>query len=373
MPFVMVAIRNLGRRPLRTILAAGGVALAVASWIALLGLVRGHVLAWEQNLTAAGTDLFASRKGAIELMSTSIPETVGGQLARLPGVRDAAGELIDMVGLDSGQTVLVSGRPTDSYLWTSLHLVSGRLPASSAPSDVAVGAGIAGELNLRPGDRIALAGHALVVSGIVHPVGALTSHMLFLPLPVMQRLLDRTGVVTIVNVRLTGDLDAAGAARFIEAARVAFPELTFIEARAIGEQNPLLRALDALAWSVSTVALVMGLAGVLNALLMSVTERVREMGILSAVGWSPARIIGLIASEGLLLGTAGSLAGSALGIAALHAIGASRRVGGLIEVHVAPLLVLEAIVAAIALAGLGSLYPAWHATRLAPVDALRHE
>jgi putative ABC transport system permease protein len=117
----------------------------------------------------------------------------------------------------------------------------------------------------------------------------------------------------------------------------------------------------------------MGFVGVLNALMMSVTERVREIGILSSLGWKPSRIVALVVSEGLVLAAVGSGVGAGLGLGALRALGASSRVGGLIEVRVAPLLIVEAVAAAIVMGAVGSLYPALYATRLSPVEALRHE
>jgi putative ABC transport system permease protein len=106
---------------------------------------------------------------------------------------------------------------------------------------------------------------------------------------------------------------------------------------------------------------------------MSVTERVREIGILAAVGWNAGRVIALIVCEGLMLAGAGSLAGAAGGVAALNLLAAVPRVAGLIEPAVTARLIIEVTVAAVVLGGLGSLYPAWHAARLRPVEALKHE
>jgi len=64
---------------------------------------------------------------------------------------------------------------------------------------------------------------------------------------------------------------------------------------------------------VSTMAAIIGCLVLLNTLLMSVTERTREIGVLSAVGWSPRRILGMIVLEGLLLSAAGGLLGIGLG------------------------------------------------------------
>jgi putative ABC transport system permease protein len=373
MSFLALTFRNVVRRPLRAILSAGGVALSVASFIALIGLARGHARAWERTLAGQGTDVVVARRGAVELMSTSLEEGLGAQLEGMPGVRAAAGELLDLVGLDSGQTIVISGRPPDSFLWTSLQMVQGRLPLGNEAMSVAVGQGLADALAIGVGGRVEAEGTSFVVTGIVRPVGALTSHMIFMPLPRMQEFFHRRGVVTIFNLRLEASMRAEDIPARLTTIAHRFPNLTFTEAHAIAGQNPILKLADALAWSVSVVALLIGLAGVLNTLLMSVTERVREIGILAAVGWNAGRVIALIVCEGLMLAGAGSLAGAAGGVAALNLLAAVPRVAGLIEPAVTARLIIEVTVAAVVLGGLGSLYPAWHAARLRPVEALKHE
>jgi len=372
MSFLALAFRNVTRRPLRAALAAGGVALSVAAFIALIGLSRGHARAWERTISGQGTDVVVARRGAVELMSTSLDEALGPRLSTALGVRDAAGELLDIVALDSGQTVVISGRHPDTFLWTSLQLVEGQLPAESRGLSVAIGKGLADALAIHPGGHIDAEGYKFTVTGIVRPVGALTSHMVFMPLRQMQTVFHRAGVVTIFNLRLHASSGPV-AADTLEGLAGQFPHLTFTEAHAIADENPILKMADALAWSVSVVALLIGLAGVLNTLLMSVTERVREIGILSAVGWHAARLVGLIVCEGLVLAGAGSVIGAAAGLGALQGLAILPRVAGLIEPAVTVRLVAEVIAAAIALGGIGSLYPAWHAARLRPVEALKHE
>jgi putative ABC transport system permease protein len=373
MPFFLLALRNLARRPLRAGLAASGVGLAVASVVTLVGLARGHARAWEHSLQEQGTDVMVSRKGAVELLSTSIEEDVGEQLARLPGVRGVASELLDLISLDSGQSVILSGRPTGSYLWTSLEMTEGKLPPAASTSAVALGQGVAEALGLHSGDAISVEGHRLTITGVVRAAGALPSHMLFVPLPEMQRMLHRVGAVTMFSLRLDPSTSPVRMAAFLQDAARAFPDLTFAPARDVAASNPVLKAAGALAWSVSVVALLMGLVGVLNTLLMSVSERVREIGILSAIGWQPSRVMSLIVIEGLMLAVAGGVVGIAVGLVALRALVASPHVSGLIEPAVTLGLLGEVAIATVAVGGLGSLYPAWRATRLSPVAALKHE
>lgn len=373
MTLATLALRNLARRPLRAGLAACGVALAVASFIALLGIARGHARAWERNLAASGTDVLASRKGAIDLLSTSVNEDAGTKIAGLTGVSAVGGELLDLVALDSGASVLVSGRPPASYLWTSLQLIEGRLPPRHASSEIAIGSGLASAMKLRTGSHLSLDGQRLLITGIVGANSALMSHTVYMPLLEMQRLVHRAGVVTIFNVRLRRPLTEERLDAFVRAASRRLPDLTFTATESIQDENPVLRAANALAWAVSVVALAMGLVGVINALLMSVTERIREIGVLAAVGWPSSRVLALIMCEGLLMASIGSIFGVGIGYLALRALTAAPQVAGLLEPEVGVRVAIEVVIATVLLGGVGGLYPAWRATQLPAVQALKHE
>ena len=71
-----LALRALARRPVRSGLTALGIGLAVASFIALLGLARRLEQAWTRSLAERGTHVMAVRKGAVEILTTSVDQAV---------------------------------------------------------------------------------------------------------------------------------------------------------------------------------------------------------------------------------------------------------------------------------------------------------
>jgi putative ABC transport system permease protein len=105
---------------------------------------------------------------------------------------------------------------------------------------------------------------------------------------------------------------------------------------------------------------------------MSVTERTREIGILSAVGWNPVRILSMIVLQGLILAAIGTVLGLVLGVAALKAFLTDPTLRGIIEPGISLRVVIEALVASVLLGGVGGLYPAWRAARAHPVESLRY-
>ena len=129
------------------------------------------------------------------------------------------------------------------------------------------------------------------------------------------------------------------------------------------------RVLALLLAAVASVSLVVGGIGIMNIMLVSVTERTREIGLRMAVGARTRDILGQFLVEAVTLSLLGGLAGIALGLAT--AFGIAEFAGW--RIHVAPQSVLLAAAFAAAIGVLFGLYPARKAARLNPVEALRYE
>jgi putative ABC transport system permease protein len=139
------------------------------------------------------------------------------------------------------------------------------------------------------------------------------------------------------------------------------------------------RLIDLMTVFIKAILVAVVLISILNVMMMSVYERVREIGTLMAIGTTPGKIAQLFLAEGFILGLVSSIAGAALGvgvIAALHATKVSFLFGMGQLIVLAPTIgpgqVVAACLIVVAIAALASLHPAMKAARLEPVDALRH-
>jgi putative ABC transport system permease protein len=120
---------------------------------------------------------------------------------------------------------------------------------------------------------------------------------------------------------------------------------------------------------ITGVGLTIAILSIVNVMLMSVTERTVEFGILRANGWSRKNVMSLVTLESAVLGIVGGFLGSVGGWVAVQII--NRTFGERAQLHASLFLILFAIVFSTALGMLGGLYPAWRAARMSPMDAIR--
>jgi putative ABC transport system permease protein len=129
----------------------------------------------------------------------------------------------------------------------------------------------------------------------------------------------------------------------------------------------------AMAFLTSAIALVIGLFGVMNTMVMAVHERTQEIGILRAVGWRGSRIMRMIVGESLVLCMLATVVGSGLGVLAARAVLLIPAVRSLIEPSYSVDIFVRGLVVAVLVALVGAAYPALRAVRLTPMEALRYE
>ena len=373
MRFAALPLRNLRRRPARTLFTGLGVAVGLGTFLALIGLSRGFERTWTRGLVERGTHVLAVRHGAMEILTGALDQGLAPRLRAVPGVAGVSPELMDLYTVPGGRPVLLSGWEPGSYLWRTLTLDRGAAPAAGDSAGVVIGQAVAELLHREVGDTLGVLGGRFVVRGVARPNSVMGSNTVFLLLPALQRQAGRAGKVNVFNLRLAHPASERRTRATLARLRGTFPELTFSETDQVAEGNEMMRMARAMAWMTSAIALLMAVLVVLNTLLMSVMERTREFGVLLAVGWTPRRIVGLVVIEGVVLALAGGVAGAALGVLELECLVRLPQVNHILETRLDAGALLAGLGIGLVLGVLGSLYPAWRATRLDPVAALRHE
>uniref|UniRef100_A0A7C4QLZ9 ABC transporter permease n=1 Tax=Schlesneria paludicola TaxID=360056 RepID=A0A7C4QLZ9_9PLAN len=127
--------------------------------------------------------------------------------------------------------------------------------------------------------------------------------------------------------------------------------------------------LELFLWMVNVVGVLIALLSILNTMLMSVSERLVDFGILRANGWSRGHVMQLVLAESALLGCAGGVSGCALGW--LGANTANWVFPDRAHLYAGPAVLALGWLFSLALGMAGGLYPAWWAVRRSPMEAIR--
>jgi putative ABC transport system permease protein len=152
-----------------------------------------------------------------------------------------------------------------------------------------------------------------------------------------------------------------------------FPEIDVRLTSEFAENLPDMQSSEQMMSQISFLAVLIGGVGMLNTLLMSVLERTREIGVLRALGWRRRQVVDMILKEATALGIVGGVFGTLLGMVLAWSLTRIPIIGGMLDPQYDLQLILLAMSVAIITGLLGGLYPAWRATRMQPVEALRYE
>jgi putative ABC transport system permease protein len=365
---MFVIIRtNLLRRATRTVFTASGIAVGVATIVALLSFTQGLKEAAAGFVHLGGSELGIFQSNVSEPTASVLPESIVARLSTRSEVARATPLLLIVEGLKDDSSAIVFGAEQAGFFTDNLVLTDGRRPPAGA-REVLVGDRLAAQLHLLPGGALAIEGRTYRVAGIYHSGVLFEDSGAVLPLAQAQQLTGRHAEVTDVVVQLAPGVRAGKAAGEIERA---FPGTQVItdpqQALRVGANSTLISKAILV---IVVIALIVGAISVTNTMAMSIIERQGELGLLSTVGWSPVRVASLILGEGVAVSVLGAAAGLLFGVIGggllVHALGVSA--------YVSPSVTAwglgRGLLVGVAIGVLGGIYPAWRVTRMAPLKAL---
>jgi putative ABC transport system permease protein len=371
--FLTLVFKNLLRRPTRSLLTMTGIAVGIAAVVALSSIAWGFQKSWEHAYTARGTDMIVTKVTSRDPLPTPFGESIRDELRRLPHVQGVSGLLSDMVSIEDAPTVLVFGWESDSFLWGHLKLVSGRWPADDQEKTVVIGTVASEMLKKSVGDALHIENDDFRICGTFNSPALVENGTVIMALRQMQRVMDYQGKVNFLNLKLAAGTTDLETEELRQTIKHRFPGYNAFTSGEVAQNNTAIQAAKAMSWATSLIALVVGAVGVTNTMLMSVFERIHEIGILLAIGWRRGRIVRLIIYESMALSFVGGLGGIALGYIAVNLLQATPWIRGKIEGEINLPLFGLALVIALGLGALGGLYPAYRGSRLHPSEALRYE
>jgi len=143
--------------------------------------------------------------------------------------------------------------------------------------------------------------------------------------------------------------------------------------------STIARMIDMLDLFIKVMLIAVVLISIMNVMIMAVYERIREIGTIMAIGTQPGRVLGLFVSEGFLLGLMGTVLGTVISLGAIWMLNIykvsfdfGRQQGLVLAPQIAVSDVVTVCVMVLLISVLASLQPAWKASRMDPISALRH-
>jgi putative ABC transport system permease protein len=373
MRFFSLVLKNLTRRPSRTLLTLIALTMAVASVVALRGIARGFTDSFAGVYQSHSVDIVVSRQGTADRLSSSVGQDAIDKIESLAGVEKAAGVLLETLSLEDQQVfgIPTMGIATGSWLRQDFGWRD-QLDADKTPDRrLSLGIHLADRVGLAVGDTVMIFEDPYTVAGVFESGSVWENGSMVMPLKQLQSLSDRDGQVTYINVVLDPGLGSTQVESVLADIQAIDSRLHAMTTDEFVGTDTRMQLASAMAWMTSIIALAIGAVGTLNTMMTSVLERTREIGVLRAVGWPKRRVIGMIVSESLVLALLASILGVILAVFATGALSRHPAVRGVLVPSIDAYTILEGTVLAVLIGLIGAILPAKRAASVMPTEALR--
>lgn len=359
--------KNLWRRRMRSLLTLLGIAMGVAAVVGLNTMAAGI---GKNYTTAVGmsNDLLVSQANAIDVAFSNLDEDLGLRIQAVAGVSVVEPGVYGWITTPDLPFFLIFGYDLGSTAIKHYRLVEGK--PLTGPKQIIIGRRGVDSLKKGVGDTLRLNAVPYQIVGIYETGQAMEESGGVVGLEDAQDIVQKERKVSLFQVGVARGTDVDAIIERIAALDKNLMVATSSEYETNAQWTDLL---SGYAWGISAIAILIGGLGMMNAMVMSVLERTREIGTLRAVGWSRGRVIRLILGEAFVLSCIGGFVGLGLGV--LFADLASRipGYGAMMEATATPKIFVQGMMTALCLGAVGGLYPAWTAANLQPVEALRYE
>lgn len=384
--FFTLALRNLLSNKTRTILTLIGISMSIAIFFSIVSFNRGFEKGLYRELERTGIHFMVVPSGCPHEVASLVLHG-----AVIPKYLDVA--ILEKIknhdGIELASPLLVAQVPNKAkdrvdlaYGMDMTHLkklkpgwtISGKIPEND--EEVLVGKEISDHDRLLPGSILHYPdkGLELKVSGIVERTGSQDDAFIYMPISLLQRILGKKDGITAIGARVS---DSARLNDISENLSSVVPGIQIVTmGQVLSSLTNLAGSAKTLSLSIASIAIFVSAVGVMNTILMAVFERIQQIGMMRAIGASRFDIFRIIITETLILILSGGVSGIILSAAGSRFLeNVVRRVmpfvpaGNMIEFE--PDLAFMCIVFSIIIGIISGLYPAWKASRIHPIEAIK--
>jgi putative ABC transport system permease protein len=383
MYFATFLLKNLVRRKARSLLTILGIAVAIGAVVTLRGISYGFERSFRANFERRGIDLVVVASGIPDQLQSNLDEKIGPRIARIEGVRRVSTGLLEVVNIERGDSVistLVNGWPPGGAQFDDLTILSGRALQPEDSRVIMLGATLAEHLQKGVGDVVKLQDERFDVVGVYRSFDLFETGGAVVPLATLQREMARLGRVTGFTVALEPTRDKERLADSVRRRIEGLVDdegkphgITAEPTRAYVSGTVYIRLANGMAWITSGIALIVGGITILNTMITAVMERTKEIGILQALGWVRARVLGMILGETLLLSLTGATVGVGAAMLVVRWLAGVPQTSGFVSGQISPVVIAEGLGLTLLMSLIGGVGPAYRAAALEPTEAIRHE
>jgi putative ABC transport system permease protein len=388
-----VAYKNLLRKKTRSGLTIIGIALAAWVLVSLLGFNKGYESSLNRDIDNLGFQMIVTAKGcpyeAATLMLKGgtglryMPQSITEQITKEPEVDGVTAMLMQAVfdpnkGESGGYSAYLGVDPaTFPQMKSSLEFKQGNWFTNPDAMEAVLGYEAA-ELEQREvGDLLLITEKNVEVKvvGILKRTGTQDDGTIFLPLKAVQKIFGIKDELTGIGIKVKKEADIAK----FEEKMYKLPDVQVVSLAQVKQTiMTLVSTAKVMVFSIALIAILISVVGVINTILMSVMERLQEIGILKAMGATARDIFKLIWLETLILCISGGIIGTALAMATAKLTEVMIRQllpyapsGGLVQISLPLVILTFGVVILIGL--LSGVYPSWKAGRVRPLEAIRSQ
>jgi putative ABC transport system permease protein len=396
----LLALREIRRNLLRSFLTVLGIVIGVGAVITMVTLGNGATRVVADQISSLGSNLLIVRPGqrlgpgrdsaGAPAFRQADVDSLQAQLTGIKAVAPAVGFGVTLVAGNNNWSSTVSGTSNAYFITGNWKLASGRQfsddELAAGKAVCVIGNTVRRQLfgNRDPvGDTLRIKGFSCEVIGLLAPKGQGAMGMdqddvVVMPLATVQRRLTGKTDISTILVSLNSSADAGQVMRQIasllhERRKLAESEddnFTVMDTRQIAETlSGSIRTMTGLLAAVAAVSLLVGGIGIMNIMLVSVTERTREIGIRLAIGALEREVLWQFLIEAVVLSGFGGLIGIVLALLACVGLAGMLHMPFLFS----PSINLTAFSFSTAIGIVFGYFPARRAARLDPIEALRHE
>jgi putative ABC transport system permease protein len=399
--YFKLALKNLGKRKVRSWLTILGIVISVAIIFVLISLSVGLRDAVNQQFEILGSDKFfimpkgqagaPGAGGAVELTTHDVDIIKG-----VSGVRDITGITAGNAEVEFEKQTkyfMVVGIPLDQLKLytesTNIKMIDGRALKEDDKGKVIIGYDFefsaVFDKPVKPGDDFLINNKSFTVIGIVDRIGnPQDDKNIIMPIDDFSALFNSGNRVDQIVVRVQSGEDIKAVANRVSARLTKSRGLTektkdftiTTPEELLSSFGIILNVITAFLVGVASISLLVGSIGIANTMYTSVLERTREIGTMKAVGARNSDILFIFLIESGLIGLVGGIIGVVLGFGiakSVEYVGVESLNTTLLRAAVPWYLVLGCLVFAFLIGSLAGVFPASRASKLKPVDALRYE